>query len=126
MRRVKVNNIARFLWLKMRPDTPQNYEYITIEEISGTVLADFININPWTQFYDLKGRKDIPLSYASNIVIKNCEIKCGTYLNVQKSPEQYKLSDFRFENLRITAGEYGSSENQIENAEIKDVYVKVE
>ena len=125
VRRVKVNNIARFLWLKMRPDTPQNYEYITIEEISGTVLADFININPWTQFYDLKGRKDIPLSYASNIVIKNCEIKCGTYFNVKKCPEQYKLSDFVFENLKVETENYGNSEMFIENVEIKDVFVKV-
>ena len=45
---------------------------------------------------------------------------------MQNCPEQYKLSNFIFENLRITAGKYGSSENQIENAEIKDVYVKVE
>ncbi len=124
VRRIKINNIARFLWLKMRPDTPQNYEYITIEEIRGTVVADFININPWTQFYDLKGRKEIPISYANNIIIKNCEIKCGTYFNVQKAPEQYKLSDFRFENLQITAENYGNTEEFIEGFETKAVCVK--
>lgn len=110
----------------MRPDTPQTYEYITIEEVKGCVMEDFISINPWTQFYDLKGRKDIPISYASNVVIKNCVIRCGTYFNVQDCPEQYKLSNFKFENLRITAEKYGDSENQIENTQIKDVYVNVE
>ncbi len=126
VRRCKLNDIENFFVLKMRPDTPQNYEYIKIEEINGSVLNGFININPWTQFYDLKGHKNIPISYADNIIIKDCEILCDTYLRVQNCPEQYKLSNFIFENLRITAGKYGSSENQIENAEIKDVYVKVE
>ena len=40
----------------MRPDTPQLYEYITVENITGPV-KNFILIAPWTQFYDLKGRK---------------------------------------------------------------------
>ena len=31
LRRIKINNASRLLWLKMRPDTPQNYEYITVE-----------------------------------------------------------------------------------------------
>ena len=125
VRRLKLNNIARFLWLKMRPDTPQNYEYITMEEIEGTVSGDFIDINPWTQFYDLKDRKDIPLSYASNITIKNCKVECGTYFNVQKSPEQYRLSNFGFENLDITAKKYGTPEEQVENFETKNISVKI-
>lgn len=125
-RRLNVSNSVRFLWLKMRPDTPQTYEYITIEEVQGCFTEDFININPWMQFFDLKGGKNILLSYARNICIKNCEIKCDTYFNVQNCPGQYKLSDFKFENLRITAGKYGSSENLIKNAEIKNVYVNVE
>ena len=126
VRRVNVNNIERFLWLKMRPDTPQNYEYITIEDIQGTVSADFIKINPWTQFYDLKDRKDIPLSYASNIIIKNCKISCETYFNVLKSPEQYILSNFKFQDLDITTKKYGSSEGMIDNFELENVSVKLE
>lgn len=126
VRRVKVNNIERFLWLKMRPDTPQNYEFITIEGIQGTVLADFININPWTQFYDLKDRKDIPLSYVSNILIKNCKICCETYFNVLKYPEQYILSNFKFKDLDITAKKYGNSDEMIYNFELENVSVKIE
>jgi hypothetical protein len=44
----------------MRPDTPQQYEYILVEDITGD--ADhFLYIKPWTQFFDLKDRKDIPV-----------------------------------------------------------------
>mgnify|MGYP000228881532 FL=1 len=57
----------------MRPDTPQHYEYISVEDINGKIDS-FININPWTQFYDLKDREDVPLSYADNVVMKNCEM----------------------------------------------------
>ena len=33
----------------MRPDTPQHYEYISVEDMEGKIDS-FININPWTQF----------------------------------------------------------------------------
>ncbi len=124
-RRLKVKNAERFLWLKIRPDTPQNYELIEIKEINGTLLEDFVNINPWTQFYDLKERKDIPLSYASNIVIKNCEINCDTYFNVKEDSDQYILSNFIFENLNITARNYGYSAKSIENFKENNVCVNL-
>ena len=50
----------------MRPDTPQRYEYITVEDIKGPV-KNFILVAPWKQFYDLKGRKDSPLSYSDHL-----------------------------------------------------------
>lgn len=49
MRHIKVDSGYNLLWLKMRPDTPQHYEYITIEYVQGKIF-NFININPWTQF----------------------------------------------------------------------------
>ena len=73
LRRINVKKGNNLLWLKMRPDTPQKYEYIRAEDIKGMV-SSFININPWTQFFDLKGRSDIPLSYAENITMKNMDI----------------------------------------------------
>ena len=61
-RNSQIKGASRMLWLKMRPDTPQRYEYILLDNIQGeaeTGLAIFA----WRQFYDLKGRTDIPLSY---------------------------------------------------------------
>ena len=66
---------SRVLWLKMRPDTPQNYEYILVENITGEV-GNFIYVHPWTQFFDLKGREDIPKSYGSHILMRNCDVTC--------------------------------------------------
>ncbi len=62
MRNCHVSEAERLLWLKMRPDTPQMYEYVTVENVKGQAHS-MIYAKPWTQFFDLKGRADVPLSY---------------------------------------------------------------
>lgn len=122
LRRIKVGSGSNLLWLKMRPDTPQHYEYITVEDIEGSI-TNFININPWTQFYDLKGRKDIPLSYADHITMRNCSCECETYFNVQPNKGQYELSDFTFENLKICAVNDGFCADAVTNMKVSNVTV---
>jgi polygalacturonase len=100
LRRIQVDKATRLLWLKMHPDTPQRYEYITVENITGNV-GQFIYIQPWTQFYDLKDRKDPPMSYSDHITMRNCQMEVGTFFNVKSQDDQYKLSNFHFENLDI-------------------------
>ncbi len=99
LRRCKVSNASRLLWLKMRPDTPQHYEYILVEDITGNAKS-FLYIKPWTQFFDLKGRKDMPLSHSNNVTMRNINFDCDVFFNVNKS-DQYQLKDFTFENLNI-------------------------
>lgn len=123
VRRIKVGAGHNLLWLKMRPDTPQHYEYITVEEVEGKI-HNFVNINPWTQFFDLKGREDVPLSYSDHIVVRNCRCECHNYFNVQKNEDQYILSDFTFENLEIKAKNATFSEETIRNVVVKNVVVK--
>jgi hypothetical protein len=120
MRRIQVDQATRLLWLKMRPDTPQNYEYITVEEITGNV-GSFLYIRPWTQFFDLKGRQDMPMSYGRNVVMRNIEAECKTFFNVRRADDQYRLSDFRFENLKIKAENAECDRTQIENFEWHNV-----
>lgn len=99
LRNCHIDNANRLLWLKMRPDTPQNYEYIRVEGITGNAKS-FLYIKPWTQFFDLKGRKDIPLSYGSHVTMQDIDFECDVFFNVEAS-DQYLLSDFVFKNLRI-------------------------
>ena len=101
MRRCQIDEAKRVLWLKMRPDTPQLYEYITVENISGNAYS-LMYVKPWTQFFDLKGRKDVPLSYSQNITLKNIKLKCSVFFDVDPG-EHDRLSTFNFENLDITA-----------------------
>lgn len=122
VRRIKVLEGANLLWLKMRTDTPQHYEYITMEDIEGKV-NNFISISPWTQFYDLKGRKDIPHSHADHIIMRNCNCECNTYFNVKSAKEHYSLSEFLFENLTIKAKKSGFSIDKVEDMRINNVIV---
>ena len=124
LRRIKVLEGKNLLWLKMRPDTPQRYEYITVEEIEGKIQS-FININPWTQFYDLKDRKDIPLSYAENVIMQNCNCECDTFFDVKSDDAQYMLSDFAFKNLHIKAKNNGFSADMIQGVSAEEIVVSI-
>ena len=122
LRNIRVKGAFHLLWLKMRPDTPQHYEYITIENATGEI-GEVLNINPWKQFFDLKGRKDIPLSYANNITIKNCRLECDKYLNIQPDKSQYILSDFILENLTINTNYSDYPKAAINNLQVKNIIV---
>jgi polygalacturonase len=101
LRDSKVENPWRLLFLKMRPDTPQNYEYVMVENVTGKVKT-LLRVMPWTQFYDLKGRKDLPVSTSSNITLKDLSIECKNFVEMRKS-DKYRLRAFTFENLDIQA-----------------------
>lgn len=123
LRRTEVNNAQRLLWLKMRPDTPQNYEYILLEDISGSADC-MLYAKPWTQFFDLKGRKDIPYSYSSNITFKNIEFICKKTFDIEKADNQYKISNFSFEEVKIKAKDDSSDIRElIENVKIKNLTI---
>ncbi len=122
VRRIKVKDAINLLWLKMRPDTPQLYEYIHIESVKGHV-ENLLNINPWTQFLDLKRKKDIPLSYSSHVMVKDCNIDCDFFLNVKADESQYILSDFTFEDLQIKTKTSGLEKNGIKNLQMNNVFL---
>ena len=89
----------RVLWLKMRPDTPQHYEYVTVENITG-YCGRFLFIHPWTQFFKPGDRKDMPLSRCNNITLRNNQVETKTMLDV-KTSDKYELLDFTLDGKPI-------------------------
>ena len=89
-------------------------------------MNSFLNINPWTQFYVLRGRKDRPLSYADHVTMRNCTCRCETYFDVMPDEEQYRLSEFTFAHLRIKAKKDGFSEEGIAGVAVRDVQIEIE
>ncbi len=120
LRRIKVNEANNLLWLKMRPDTPQQYEYVTVEDIQGNG-KNFLLVAPWTQFYDLKGRKSVPMSYSDHITMRNITFDCNVFFNVKQQDDQYILSNFNFENLSIKGNNVDLHKEYIKNFTIKNV-----
>lgn len=126
LRRINIVNKANnLLWLKMRPDTPQRYEYIRVEDITGPV-RNFILVRPWTQFYDLKDRKDPPMSYSDHITMRNCNVACDVFFNVEKQDDQYKLSNFHFEDLNIKTKKPNFNQEYVEGFTVKNVNITEE
>lgn len=124
MRNCVVKEAKRLLWLKMRPDTAQKYEYITVENITGEAHS-FIYIKPWTQFFDLKGRKDVPLSYSNHITMRNIDLKCDIFYDM-KITEYDKLSNFTFENIKVEAKDATYDKSIINGVTFKNVEVNGE
>lgn len=121
MRDCYVNEATRLLWLKMRGDTPQKYEYITVENVTGQAHS-FIYVKPWTQFFDLKGHNEIPLSVGENITMRNIDLKCDIFFNV-KTNEDNRLSHFVFENLTIETKNDTLDKSLIQDFSLKNVMV---
>ena len=121
MRNCKVNGVTRVFWLKNRGDTPQLYEYILVENITGN--ADrLLFAKPWTQFFDLQGRDKPLLSTSNHVTFRNIELTCQIFADIEIS-EYDKLKNFTFENLKITAKNGELNKSLIEGLTLKNVVV---
>jgi polygalacturonase len=103
MRNCTIEGASRMIFLKMRPDTPQTYEYITLENIRGTARTG-IYIRPWRQFFDLQGRETPPVSTSRNITFRNIELTTKKFTEVGTTAHD-RLAQFTLENLTITTDE---------------------
>jgi polygalacturonase len=121
MRNCKVDGPDRLLWLKMRPDTPQLYEFVTVEGITGHAKS-LLYAKPWTQFFDLKGRKDVPLSSCENITLKNIHLKCEVFFDVGITPND-RLANFIFQDLNVEAANGSLDKSLIRGITLNNVRV---
>ena len=124
LRRCKITDANRVLWLKMRPDTPQHYEYVTVEELTGN-CSSFLVVRPWTQFFKPEKRDDMPLSTCNNITIRNIKMDCKNFFDVGKS-DKYRLKDFTFEDCDITDQKKAFDKTLIENCVVDGLKVNGE
>ena len=121
LRNIKVSNANRVLWLKMRPDTPQHYEYVTVENITGTT-GSFLVVRPWTQFFKPEQRDDMPLSQCNNIVMRNIKMQCKNFFDVGTS-DKYRLCGFTFQDIDVTDEKCAFSPAVIDNTVVKNVKI---
>ena len=122
LRRTKVSHATRLLWLKMRPDTPQHYEHILVEDIKGNA-KNMLYIKPWTQFFDLKGEEGIRPSAAEHISFHNIDLECNLIFNTQDS-DQYQVSHLTLENMQLsTSKEQDIHLDYIDKLQLKNITV---
>ena len=121
IRNCHADNANRVIWLKMRPDPPQHYEYVTVENFTGKT-GSFLVVRPWTQFFQPEERADMPLSTCNNIVMKNINMDCKNFFDVGAS-EKYKLVDFTFENIDVKDQKNAFTKDIIENTIVKNMKI---
>ena len=121
LRNCRADDANRVLWLKMRPDTPQHYEYVTIENVEGN-CGSFLVIRPWTQFFKPEKRDDMPKSLCNNIVMKNIKMDCRNFFDVGAS-DKYDFRDFTFENILVNDKKNAFKKDLIQNTVVKNVKI---
>ena len=123
MRNCHADDTNNVLWLKMRPDTPQHYEFVHVENFTGKCRS-FLLVRPWTQFYQKEDRDDMPLSKCNDISFKNIRMDCGTFFNVTGS-EKYYLCRFSFDDIDVSdqANAKGFTDNPVEEFSLNNVFV---
>jgi polygalacturonase len=100
MRNCMVNNTCPILKFKMRGDTFQLFENITVENITGSSGA-VIDLNPWSQFFNLAGSNEKPFGIIKNITMSNIKVTSTKFGEMQGNPLD-QLSDFTFKNIEVT------------------------
>jgi hypothetical protein len=63
------------------------------------------------------------MSFGRNIVMRNIELECRTFFDVRRADDQYRLSDFTFENLKLKAENGACDKTLIENLVWKNVQI---
>jgi alpha-L-rhamnosidase len=112
---------ATLLTLKLRPDTPQHYENITLENITLKGTGRLINMAPWTQFFDLQGQP-APSRQVKNITLRNIHGTYGSFGTMRGNPGD-DIRDFTFENIDVKLNRPGLPTADIHNFIAKNVVV---
>ncbi|WP_067146516.1 rhamnogalacturonidase [Pseudotamlana agarivorans] len=121
MRNCKVDGALRLLWLKMRPDTPQLYEYILVENIKGHVNKG-LEVYQWKQFFDLDGRMDPPLSTGEHITMRHLDLTCERFFAVD-AYHHIKLKNFTFEDSKISSKDANIKKRLVDGIHFNNVTI---
>lgn len=100
LRNCKVDNNTSILRLKMRPDTYQVFENITIENVTGR-SGPIISMNPWRQFFDLGGSNEKPKAVVRNITFKNIDVKSSRFGEMNGNPDD-RVENILFKNVKVS------------------------
>ena len=126
VRQVTVRNCvlsgsAPMLTLKLRPDTPQHYEHITMDGIKLAGHGRLLNVAPWLQFFDLQGQPP-PARRVNDIVLRNIS---GHYrlLGALGGNPGDVLRDITVENVDVQLTENRFRLGTVENLVFKNVKV---
>ena len=125
VRNCTMSGSATLLTLKLRPDTPQHYEHITMDGIKLAGTGRLINCAPWTQFFDLKGQPP-PSRMVNDVTIRNVSGTYGAFGQLRGNPGDV-IRDITLENIDVKLnGPRGGDRlnlGKVDNLVVKNVVV---
>lgn len=123
LRRCVVKGANNLLSLKLRPDTPQRYEDILIEDVELAVSAGgrLLKVQPWTQFFDLAGAEP-PRSQVRNVTLRNVRGTIGG-VGTLLTHATATIEGFTLENIALTATDAKLATGKDVDLTVRDVTV---
>ncbi len=124
VRKCVISGRATLLTLKLRPDTPQHYEHITMDGIKltgGGGGGRILNVAPWTQFFDLKSQPP-PARAVNDVTIRNVSGEFRT-LGTLRGNKGDVLRDITLENFDLKLADERLALGATENLVVKNVTV---
>lgn len=109
------------LQLKLRPDTPQQYEDITLNDITMEGSSTLLRVAPWTQYFDLKGQQP-PQSVVRNIKISNVKGTCAS-LGVFKGNNGTTFGSFVLKNIDLEVKKDNFPDESMNKLELQNVKI---
>ncbi|HVU38633.1 MAG TPA: glycosyl hydrolase family 28 protein [Opitutales bacterium] len=119
-----INGRANMVTLKLRPDTPQHYSNITIDGVTATGAGRFLNVAPWTQYFDLQGQPS-PERAITNLTIRNVT---GSFsmLGSLRGTVGDSITNVTFENINLRVANTALTLGPTENVTLKNFAVNGE
>ncbi|HTZ75945.1 MAG TPA: glycosyl hydrolase family 28 protein [Candidatus Aquilonibacter sp.] len=88
--------------VKLRPDTPQQYENISFRGITlDNSRASIVSIRPWSQYANLLGEAP-PHSVVRNFSMTGITGRSGSFGTIRPNPGQTTISDVTFKDFDVT------------------------
>ncbi|SHM80722.1 Polygalacturonase [Chitinophaga jiangningensis] len=118
------NSITRgptVLRLKLRPDTPQQYENILLENITVENGGAIFKVSPWSQYFDLMGQEP-PASTVRNVQIKNIHGNAQTWGELF-GHARATITDIRVSDAKLQLAEPGLKLGNVEGLRSENVIV---
>lgn len=122
LRDCKFNQTGNLLLFKMRPDTPQVFEYVLAENLTGSV-KNGVRARKWTQFYNLAPRDNMPRSRVGHVTARNIQVKANNNFYALEKSDQFDLEDFTFENIEAKDSEGNFDTSYIKGCKVKNVSI---
>lgn len=109
------------LRLKLRPDTPQLYENVSMSDITLEDGGAIFKVSPWTQYFDLKGQEP-PKSVVRNIVIEKVRGSGASLGEITGHPNA-TISAIVLKNVDVQLKNTDMKISQITNLQFQNVKV---